>query len=79
MDDLKAAKIESEIPEIIIISSAARGLKYLFDHDQGRMAISGQKGCTILTMAQARALRDELSDIIEDRKYYTQRKIYKKI
>lgn len=73
MTNEESYKIEIDHPDITIIDSKASGLKYLFDEDRSRFAIAGDKGFTILSIQQAKALRDELSDIIEMRAYFTGR------
>lgn len=59
----------------MIVDSDAKGLKYIFDDDQGYFAISGVKGFTVLSIRQAMALAREISDIIELRSYITGREI----
>ena len=73
MTNAESYKIEIDNPDIIIIDSKANGLKYLFDGDKSRLAIAGDKGIVRLSIRQAKALRDELSDIIELRAYITER------
>lgn len=43
MTDLEADILEKEVPEIIIIDSKSKGLKYLFDSRKDRFAIAGKR------------------------------------
>ena len=73
MTSEESFKIECEHPDIMVVDSKANGLRYLFDDGKSRLAIAGQKGITMLTIRQAKALRDELNDIIELREVITAR------
>ena len=73
MTNEESYKIEIAHPDIMIIDSKANGLKYLFDEDRSRFAIAGDKGIVMLSIQQAKALRNELNDIIEMRAYITGR------
>lgn len=63
---------------VLAIDSAADGLCYMADPDDDpRIAIAGDKGITILTVPQAKALIKELPDILEifmRRRYYVRRR-----
>ena len=73
MTDLEADILEREVPEIIIIDSKAKGLKYLFDSRKDRFAIAGKKGKVLLTIKQARTVLDELPEILELRDSISER------
>ena len=73
MTDLEADILEKEVPEIIIIDSRAKGVKYIFDSRKDRFAIAGKKGKVMLTIKQARTVLDELSGILELRDSISER------
>ena len=73
MTDKEAHNIEKDHPEIIIIDSKVKGLRYLFDDDKSRFVIAGKRGMVMLTIKQAEALKDELNDIVELRDFVTSR------
>ena len=73
MTDLEADILEREVPEIIIIDSKVKGLKYLFDSRKDRFAIAGKKGKVLLTIKQARMILDELPEILELRDSISER------
>lgn len=51
---------------ILAIDSAAQGLCYLTcPEDDHRIAIAGEKGVAIMTVAQAKAMLAELPDILD--------------
>lgn len=58
---------EKEHPELLMIDSEAKGLQYFVEKAMGdsRIAVSGQKGITIITRDQGIALVDEIMDIFE--------------
>ena len=73
MTDLEADILEKEMPEIIIIDSQAKGVKYLFDSRKDRFAIAGKKGKVLLTVKQAEIIKNELDEILELRKCISER------
>ena len=75
MNDIQADQIERKCPDITIIDSKEKGLKYLFDGCRDRMAIAGYKGMVLLTMNQAKALKEELEDILSIRGFITERSL----
>ena len=77
MNDRDADLIEKKCPDIIIISSETKGLKYLFDGCKDRVAIAGYKGKVLLTINQAKTLCKEFEEILSMRGYITERKLEK--
>lgn len=75
MTEREAYEFERAHRDVMIVDSKAQGLKYIFDEDRAYFAITGEKGAAVLSIAQAKALRDELDDIIELRAYITAREI----
>ena len=73
MTEREAELLEKYHPDIMVMDSSAKGLKYLFDKDKSRLAIAGKKGVVMLTIKQAETLKDELSDILELREVITAR------
>ncbi len=73
MTEREAYEFERAHHDVMIIDSRAKGLKYIFDEDRAYFAIAGEKGATAISIAQAKALRDEIDDIIELRAYITAR------
>lgn len=51
---------------VLDIASRANGLVYFVDNERRGLLISGQKGMTVLSVSQAKALRDELPGILRD-------------
>lgn len=52
--------------DIIAIDSAVEGLCYITSpEDDARIAIAGQQGIAIMTVAQAKALLTELPDVLD--------------
>lgn len=58
---------EQAHPSLLMIDSDATGLQYFVEKEMGdsRIAVSGQKGITIVTREQAMALVDEIMDIFD--------------
>jgi hypothetical protein len=73
MTDVEAYKIENQFPDIIIIDSKEKGVKYLFDGRKDRFAIAGKKGKVLLTVKQAEAIKNELEEILELRQEISER------
>ena len=73
MTEAEVKKVEARVPGVIVMDSSAPGLVYFFDEDQSRMAIAGKKGIVMLSMTQAKVLARELSEVIEQRQYFTER------
>ncbi len=47
------------------IESKEKHLQYFYDDDRLAVGISGEKGMTVLTIAQARAVCQELEQVLE--------------
>ena len=73
MNDKEADRLERKVPGIVIMDSSAKGVKYLFDGVKDRFDIAGQRGMVMLSIKQAKAVRDELSEIIELRECISER------
>lgn len=58
---------EKAHPSLLMIDSDATDLQYFVEKEMGdsRIAVSGQKGITIVTREQAMAIVDEIMDIFD--------------
>lgn len=67
MRDIKAYRTENKFTEygVKCIDSDEEGLVYIVDGERKGVIVAGERGMTVLTTAQAKALANELSDIID--------------
>lgn len=64
MSDLEAYRLENKLPGVLVIDSAAAGLRYAVDEERRGLMIAGQVGKTGLNLSQARTLQRELGEIL---------------